>query len=146
MSVKGIKYLHLAGLLMLTFTLEVAAVEVSCGDAVNSLIPCGPFLIGAGQAQPGERCCQSAQELKRMATTTATRRSLCRCLEQAGPSFGVNPEQARKLLSLCKLDLNIPISATYNCNLLSFSLLIRHKCKNRYPKSTSKLGLKRENC
>lgn len=122
MLVEGMKHFCLAGLLTLMFALHVAAVEVSCGDAVNSLIPCGPFLIGAGQAQPGERCCQSAQELKRMATTTDTRRSLCRCLEQAGPSFGVNPEQALKLLSMCKLDLNIPISGTINCNSLSLSL------------------------
>jgi Probable lipid transfer len=122
MPVKGMKHLCLAGLLTLIFTLQVAAQEVSCGDAVNSLIPCGPFLIGTGQEQPGERCCQSAQELKRMASTTNTRRSLCRCLEQAGPSFGVNPQQALKLLSMCKLDINIPIGASINCNSLSLFL------------------------
>ncbi|KAJ3698341.1 hypothetical protein LUZ61_002046 [Rhynchospora tenuis] len=118
MPIKGIKHFHLAGFIILLLAIRVAAVEVSCGAAVNSLIPCGPFLIGAGEAQPGERCCQSAQELKRMATTTTMRRSLCRCLEQAGPSFGVNPEQAVRLLSMCKLDISIPISAAYNCNLI----------------------------
>ncbi|KAL5981554.1 hypothetical protein ACLOJK_015616 [Asimina triloba] len=89
---------------------------LSCGDAVNALIPCGSFLIGAGAAQPGKECCQSAQSLNKMSTTAESRKALCQCLKDTGPSFGVKPERAKKLPTLCKLKLNIPISPNVDCN------------------------------
>ncbi|XP_058069019.1 non-specific lipid-transfer protein-like [Magnolia sinica] len=92
------------------------AAEVSCGDAVNALIPCGSFLLGSGAPTPSHECCQSAQSLNKLATTPTSRRALCQCLKQTGPSFGVKPERAKQLPPLCKLKLNIPISPTVDCN------------------------------
>ncbi|KAF8410791.1 hypothetical protein HHK36_003328 [Tetracentron sinense] len=88
-----------------------------CGDAVNALIPCGSFLVGAGPPTPSNECCTSAQKLTKLAQTTATRRALCQCLKDNGPSFGVKPQRAKQLPTLCKFSLSIPISPTVNCNM-----------------------------
>ncbi|KAJ3693319.1 hypothetical protein LUZ60_008799 [Juncus effusus] len=119
----SIIFTALLTLSLLTTHIPVSADDsssFSCSNAVNALVPCGTFLLGAGQAdQPDQRCCQSAQTLKSMAVTVDMRKSLCKCLEQSGPSFGVQPERAKTLPKLCKLDLNIPISPNYNCDLIS---------------------------
>ncbi|KAG8098670.1 hypothetical protein GUJ93_ZPchr0013g36379 [Zizania palustris] len=94
-----------------------AGAAVTCGDAVNALVPCGPFLVGAaGGDQPGATCCGSARALRSMAATADARRALCRCLEQSGPSFGVLPDRARRLPALCKLGLAIPVGAGTDCS------------------------------
>ncbi|RWR71828.1 non-specific lipid-transfer-like protein [Cinnamomum micranthum f. kanehirae] len=104
-------------MVMMVVMLVVTATEaVSCGDAVSALIPCGSFLIGSGPPKPSAECCQSAQTLNKMAATLATRRALCQCLKQTGPSFGVKPERAKQLPPLCKLKLNIPVSPNVDCN------------------------------
>jgi hypothetical protein len=94
------------------------AAEVSCGDAVSALIPCGSFLVGAdaGASGPSESCCRGAQALRRMAGTAGARRALCRCLEESGPSFGVLPDRARQLPSRCKLGVSIPVSPHTDCS------------------------------
>ncbi|XP_062213156.1 non-specific lipid-transfer protein 1-like [Phragmites australis] len=89
---------------------------VSCGDAVNALIPCGTFLVGAGAAVPSDSCCRGAMALRRMGGTADARRAICRCLEQSGPSFGVLPERARLLPARCNISLGIPINTHTDCN------------------------------
>ncbi|OVA01117.1 Plant lipid transfer protein/Par allergen [Macleaya cordata] len=89
---------------------------VSCEEAVSDLIPCATYLMGSGGPNPGSQCCASAQKLNKLASTTADRQSLCECLKQTGPSFGVKPERAKQLPVLCKLELNIPISPDVDCS------------------------------
>ncbi|KAL6894305.1 hypothetical protein ACP4OV_008403 [Aristida adscensionis] len=100
----------------------VAAAAVSCGDAVDALVPCGEFLLGAGAAPaaagPSDRCCRGARALERMAGTAEARRAVCRCLEQAAPSFGVLPGRARLLAARCNLGLAVPIGANTDCDIV----------------------------
>ncbi|KAJ0984401.1 hypothetical protein J5N97_002757 [Dioscorea zingiberensis] len=96
---------------------HAAAGVVSCGDAVNALIPCGSYLIGEGPNDPSAQCCSSAQALKKMVSTVASRRALCECFKETGP-FGVKPERAKHLPPFCKLNLNITITTNINCTLL----------------------------
>ncbi|CAM0877194.1 unnamed protein product [Alopecurus aequalis] len=105
-------------LLAAVTVMAASAAEVSCGDAVSALIPCGSFLVGAdtGARGPSESCCRGAQALRRMAGTAGARRALCRCLEQSGPSFGVLPDRARQLPARCKLGVSIPVSPHTDCN------------------------------
>ncbi|MCL7046941.1 hypothetical protein MKW94_026132 [Papaver nudicaule] len=91
---------------------EVVNGEVSCGDAVSDLVPCASFLMGSGTSNPSTECCDGARKLNQLATTTADRQSLCACLKQSGPSFGVEADKAKQLPVLCKLKLNIPITPT----------------------------------
>ncbi|KAH7672244.1 Plant non-specific lipid-transfer protein/Par allergen protein [Dioscorea alata] len=91
---------------------------VSCGDAVNALIPCGAYLIGDGAKDPSAQCCASAQGLKKMAKTVEARRELCQCFKDTGPSFGVNPKRAKNLPSFCKLNLTIAINSNVNCSMI----------------------------
>ncbi|RZS25409.1 hypothetical protein BHM03_00058603, partial [Ensete ventricosum] len=92
------------------------AEAITCNDAVSGLIPCGSYLIGQGGADPSPRCCESARALNRMASTVASRRQLCECLKQTGPSFGVKPERVQHLPPFCKIDLNMPVSPDVDCS------------------------------
>ncbi|XP_008803495.1 non-specific lipid-transfer protein 3-like [Phoenix dactylifera] len=108
-----------AAVLVVSTAAAAAAAKVSCGDAVNALIPCGSYLVGSGQAEPSPRCCKSAGELSRMASTVAERRALCQCFKQTGPSFGVKPERANHLLTACNLSLTIPLNPNMDCSRIS---------------------------
>ncbi|KAK9133166.1 hypothetical protein Scep_012694 [Stephania cephalantha] len=90
---------------------------LTCGDAISALIPCGPFLLGSAAApEPNAQCCSNVQSLNEQARDTATRRALCQCLKQSGPSYGVKPDRARLLPSDCKITLQIPISPNVDCS------------------------------
>ncbi|KAI4985886.1 hypothetical protein ZWY2020_018516 [Hordeum vulgare] len=104
------------GMVLAAAMAAVAAAEVSCGDAVSALIPCGSFLVGAVAGAPSESCCRGAQALRGMAGTVGARRALCRCLEQSGPSFGVLPDRARQLPARCNLGISIPVSPHTDCD------------------------------
>lgn len=111
------KMLWVQGLVVLALIIASPAVDaVSCGDAISALIPCGSFLVGSGAAKPSKECCTSAQSLNKLTTTTADRRAVCECFVKSGPSFGVKPERTKLLPSLCKLNINIPISPNLNCS------------------------------
>ncbi|KAI3985015.1 hypothetical protein MKX01_004783 [Papaver californicum] len=75
----------------LMFNSEVVNGEVSCGDALSNLVPCGSYLMGSGSYTPLKECCDV-------------------CLKQTGPSFGVKADNVKQFLVLCKLKLNIPIT------------------------------------
>ncbi|KAG0461582.1 hypothetical protein HPP92_021514 [Vanilla planifolia] len=99
--------------------LAAAAVSVagmSCSDAVSALIPCEAYLLGADGAPPTTGCCQSVHKLNQEAATVPQRKVLCECFKQTSPSFGVSPERAKNLPALCKLRLNVPITAAINCS------------------------------
>ena len=102
-------------LLVVTLLMVSRAMAVSCSDAVNALIPCGSYLIGAGAADPSTECCASAQSLNKLAATVASRRALCECFKQSGPSFGVKPERVQRLPRFCKLKLSFPVNSNVNC-------------------------------
>nr|XP_029116507.1 non-specific lipid-transfer protein 1 isoform X2 [Elaeis guineensis] len=105
-SVRCTAWAVAAVLLVVVVSAASTGTAVSCGDAVNALIPCGSYLVGSGKAEPSPQCCNSAKELNRMATTVEERRALCRCLKQTEPSLGVKPERARHLLPACKYYIN----------------------------------------
>ncbi len=105
------------GLMVLALIIaSPAEAKVSCGDAVSALIPCGSFLLGRGAPKPTSECCTSAQGLKKLMTTTADRREVCKCFEESGPSFGIKPARGKLLPSLCKLNISMPINPNVNCS------------------------------
>lgn len=103
--------------MMMMMVVGSNAAGVSCGDVVSALIPCGPYLLGQGADKPSDECCKSAQGLNKMVATVTMRRQLCECMEQTGPSFGVEPKRASGLPSYCRLKLDIPVSLHTNCSL-----------------------------
>ncbi|KQK12546.1 non-specific lipid-transfer protein 3 [Brachypodium distachyon] len=106
-----------AAIMLMAAAVGTAAAEVSCGDSVRALIPCGSFLVGAdAAAAPSESCCRGALALRGMASTTAARRELCKCLMQSGPSFGVLPDRARQLPARCNLGVAIPVGPETDCD------------------------------
>ncbi|CAL9071094.1 unnamed protein product [Musa textilis] len=109
----GLRVISVALALLLACNTKAEA--ITCNDAVSALIPCGSYLLGQGGADPSPRCCDSARVLDRMARTVASRRQLCECLKQTGPSFGVKPERVRHLPPFCKIDLSMPVSPDVDC-------------------------------
>ncbi|XP_034698523.1 non-specific lipid-transfer protein-like [Vitis riparia] len=111
------KMVWVHGLVVLALIIASPVVDaVSCGDAVSALIPCGSFLLGVGAPKPSSECCASAQSLNKLTTTTADRRAVCQCFVKSGPSFGVKPARTKLLPSLCKININIPVTPNVDCN------------------------------
>lgn len=103
-------------LLIWVVSASEGAVSVSCGDAVEALIPCEGFLLGSSAPPPNEGCCSSARQLESMADTREKRKEICECFEQTGPSFGVKPERVSAVPKYCNLNISFPADPHYNCN------------------------------
>ncbi|XP_059435678.1 non-specific lipid-transfer protein AP10-like [Corylus avellana] len=88
--------------------------DISCTDAVIDLLPCQSFLVSYGPALPTDACCQGAQAVLNQATTIEIRKSLCECFKKVGKDMNVNPEKAKQLPSLCKIDTPVPIDIDPN--------------------------------
>ncbi|XP_011629171.1 non-specific lipid-transfer protein [Amborella trichopoda] len=92
---------------------------VSCESAVQAMIPCGSYLLGAGGNIPSKDCCTSLHSLEGMTKTPAARKQVCQCFKDSGPSFGVKPARAKILPGLCKITIGIPINPSVDCNKVS---------------------------
>ncbi|CAN6471937.1 unnamed protein product [Victoria cruziana] len=122
MAAKVVAVVQVAYVMLLVMVSHRYAAEgagVSCGDAVSALIPCGSYLVGAGAARPTDDCCRGAQKLDRLVLTAVARRSLCECLKQTAPSFGVNPQRARSLPGLCNIKLTLAITPNVDCSKIA---------------------------
>ncbi|XP_031490673.1 non-specific lipid-transfer protein 3-like [Nymphaea colorata] len=121
MAAKVVAVVQVVSLLLLVVVGSHAAegAGVSCGDALNALIPCTSYLVGAGGATPSDGCCRGAQNLDRMAPTADARRSLCECFKQTAPSFGVNPQRVRSLPALCNIKLTVVITPNVDCSKIA---------------------------
>ncbi|KAK3036962.1 hypothetical protein RJ639_030927 [Escallonia herrerae] len=89
------------GLLVLALVSNQAANAISCQEGLTNLLPCQPFLLGAGGITVP--CCQGAQALNLRATSSLDRKNLCECFKRAAPAMGVQVERARQLPLLCKI-------------------------------------------
>ncbi|KAG4191177.1 hypothetical protein ERO13_A07G075600v2 [Gossypium hirsutum] len=90
---------------------------ITCQEALLSLMPCRPFLTG-GESTPVATCCSAVANINSAATTTAIRKDLCRCLEAASRSEGVDPDKAKQLPQLCGVTVAISFDPTINCDTI----------------------------
>lgn len=104
------------GLVILVFNASPSEPTITCNEAITSLIPCQPFLVGFGPATPSVFCCMDAEDLFELANTTKTRRALCECFKQAATEIGVLPERAQLLPQFCKIHVSVPVDAHVNCS------------------------------
>ncbi|KAJ9176656.1 hypothetical protein P3X46_011942, partial [Hevea brasiliensis] len=88
---------------------------ITCTQAITTLQPCLPFLLGTAPS-PVPFCCSGIQTLVREATTTAIRRQLCQCIKTAAESAGVIPGNAQKLPGLCKVNFPVPTDPNVDCS------------------------------
>ncbi|XP_011000331.1 PREDICTED: non-specific lipid-transfer protein-like [Populus euphratica] len=89
---------------------------ISCTDAISTLSPCVPFLIGLPPT-PSDACCAAAQKLDKLASTSpAQRKNLCKCFVEAIKIFPVNLEKVQRLPKLCKLHVTLPSNPNVDCS------------------------------
>ncbi|XP_058757486.1 non-specific lipid-transfer protein A-like [Vicia villosa] len=103
--------------MVMTTTLHASEIDdVSCSEAVSSLLPCLPFLEGSLPATPSADCCTGATNLFNKANTTPIKRSVCQCLKDASTKFAVKPDRAAQFPQLCHINVPFPISASVDCS------------------------------
>ncbi|XP_004513426.3 non-specific lipid-transfer protein A-like [Cicer arietinum] len=92
--------------------------DISCFEAIISLVSCAPFLTGVGQPAPSTTCCEGAHNLFQKADTTQVRRDICQCLKGASIKFGVNSDKAKQLPQLCNIGLSFSFDPSIDCNTI----------------------------
>lgn len=102
---------------LLVTTLDAHQIDdVSCSEALLSLLPCLPYLQGAGPATPSSNCCAGANNLNQKANTTQIRRNVCNCLKPAASRFGVHSDRSKQLPHLCNINLSVSFDPSIDCN------------------------------
>jgi hypothetical protein len=117
----GKKYISLSMIVMvlgmLVTTMDASQIDdVSCSEALLSLLPCLPFLQGTGPATPTSFCCAGANTLNQKANTTQIRRNICNCLKPAASRFGVHSDRSKQLPQLCNISLSVSFDPSTDCN------------------------------
>lgn len=102
--------------LFLTTMNAIQIDDITCSEALFSLIPCVPFLEGSNPPTPSPTCCSGANNLYQKANTTQIRRNICKCFKAASTKFGVNPDRAKQLPGLCSIPLSFPFDPKADCN------------------------------
>ncbi|CAK7325133.1 unnamed protein product [Dovyalis caffra] len=103
-------------LLVLSLGAEIADATISCLDALATLTPCLPFLLGLPPT-PSDACCAGAQKLDKLAATSPVdRKSLCECFVSAVKSYPANPQKVQQLPKLCQLQVTLPDNPDVDCS------------------------------
>ncbi|XP_050383561.1 non-specific lipid-transfer protein 1-like [Argentina anserina] len=89
---------------------------ITCGQVVNKLMPCVPYVQTGGT--PAANCCNGIRTLNGMAKTTPDRQGVCNCLKQAItgiPYTGANTGLAAGLPAKCGVNLPYKINPSTDC-------------------------------
>lgn len=90
--------------------------SLTCGEAVNPLIPCLPYVTGT-TPQPSTVCCQGVKHLNEIASTSEIRREACKCIKNAASGMpNLKDSCVEDLPSKCGTTLPIRISKDIDCN------------------------------
>ncbi|CAK8566049.1 unnamed protein product [Lathyrus sativus] len=90
--------------------------DITCPEALLSLLPCLPFLQGTGPPTPPSNCCDALGNLNQKANTPQIRKDVCNCLKPAASRFKVNPDRSKQLPPLCNIKLSVPFDPSVDCN------------------------------
>lgn len=91
---------------------------ITCQEAFDQVaIPCKPFLQRTSVTSPSQTCCEGAKLIMKQDNTPELRKGLCFCLRSIAIYLDFDPDRAKQLSPLCKLDVPIPIDPNEGCNL-----------------------------
>ena len=96
----------------------VAAGAISCATAILDLLPCLSFVTGDA-VNPTVACCNGVKSLNAAATSTPLRQAVCRCIESVAGSSTYDSSNVVNLLSLCSVNVGIPITTSISCDTYS---------------------------
>ncbi|KAJ8758920.1 hypothetical protein K2173_002699 [Erythroxylum novogranatense] len=101
---------------LLLVTASKLGAAITCSEAVTTLLPCLPYLVGSPDVQPTAACCIAVKSVNDQASTREVRRDLCKCFQSAAKSFPVDPDKAKAIPDLCHVQVPVPIDPTIDCN------------------------------
>lgn len=104
------------GLVVMVLNHACPAYGVTCPEALLTLMPCEPYLVGPGLGTPAVPCCTGIKNLVSLATTTEIRRNLCECFKRAVARFQINPDRLKQLPQFCKVSLLVPLDPKMDCS------------------------------
>nr|XP_012574240.1 non-specific lipid-transfer protein-like [Cicer arietinum] len=87
-----------------------------CIKVKLSLYPCVTFLESSTSTKPPINCCEGANSLLQMASTTIDRRNVCKCLISTSTKSKVNSTRAKELPQLCSINISFPLNSDINCD------------------------------
>uniref|UniRef100_UPI003BF50375 non-specific lipid-transfer protein n=1 Tax=Bacillus paralicheniformis TaxID=1648923 RepID=UPI003BF50375 len=91
------------------------AEAITCGQVVQSLLPCLPYLRNAGALSPA--CCNGVRSLNGAAKSPADRRTTCGCIKNAyAANSGINSGNAAGLPGKCGVSIPYKISPSTDCS------------------------------
>ncbi|KAH1108275.1 hypothetical protein J1N35_012043 [Gossypium stocksii] len=112
---KGVVISVLVVLAMVQLMVRPGKATISCEEVVNLVRPCAPYIM-TGIGSPTVACCNSLDQLRKSATTTADKQQACQCAKDAATSFPmINEQAAASLPAICKIHIDFPISKNINC-------------------------------
>ncbi|KAL6565897.1 hypothetical protein OROHE_004952 [Orobanche hederae] len=93
---------------------------VTCGDVDVALVPCVSYLTGHAD-DPSPACCGGVKAVKEMGRTVADKRTCCGCVKAAANRYSADLKDAaaRSLPTKCGVELDIPISASVDCDKIN---------------------------
>ena len=112
-------------ILMLAAAAGGASAAVQCGQVMQLMAPCMPYLAGAPGMTPYGICCDSLGVLNRMAPAPADRVAVCNCVKDAAAGFpAVDFSRASALPAACGLSISFTIAPNMDCNQVTEELRI----------------------
>ncbi|KAL6284021.1 hypothetical protein ACE6H2_014950 [Prunus campanulata] len=90
------------GLVVMVLNNACPANGITCQEALMTLMPCEPYLVGSGPGSPAVPCCAGVQTLVSEATSTEIRRNLCECLKTAAAGMKIDPARLNAIPEYCK--------------------------------------------
>lgn len=94
---------------------QTSNAAVPCNTVVTKAASCIGYATGKAPA-PAATCCTGLQQLAATVKTVDDKKVICRCLKNAVKNFsGVQDKFLSKIPSVCKINVNFPVSLNTNC-------------------------------
>ena len=90
---------------------------ITCQQVDVALSSCVSYLTGSS-GEPSPACCNGVASIKQNTPTKTDRQTACQCVKDAASKISsLKDDAAQQLPAKCKIQINVPISRTVNCNL-----------------------------
>ncbi|PON74058.1 Lipid transfer protein/Par allergen [Parasponia andersonii] len=90
---------------------------ITCQQVDVALSSCVSYLTG-NAGEPSPACCNGVSSIKENTPTKLDRQTACQCVKDAAAKISsLKDDVAQQLPAKCKVQINVPISKTVDCNL-----------------------------
>ncbi|PON89651.1 Lipid transfer protein/Par allergen [Trema orientale] len=116
MMKKGSVVASLLVLAMAVFFMAKPGQAITCQQVDVALSSCVSYLTG-NAGEPSLACCNGVSSIKQNTPTKTDRQTACQCVKDAATKISsLKDDAAQQLPAKCKVQINVPISKTVDCN------------------------------